>query len=64
MASFTPTSSASVELRVLIFCFVDMEYGLPFPNVIVAPVWLRICGWTAYDASTHHLMTPPSSASK
>ena len=38
MASSTPTNSASVELRVVIFCFDDKERMLPCPSVQVAPV--------------------------
>ena len=38
MASSTPTNSASVELRVVIFCFDDSDRMLPCPNVQVAPV--------------------------
>ena len=55
-ASFTATTSPSVELRVLIFCFEDMDIGQLFPIVIVAPVWLLMLGCTAKDASIHQLI--------
>ena len=51
IASSTPTSSASVELLVLIFWFVDTDNTLPCPNVRHAPVWLLQSGCTANDAS-------------
>ena len=54
MASFTPTSSASVELLVLIFCLAENEKMDPRPMLTVAPVWLRRLGWTPKEASTHH----------
>ena len=63
IASFTPTTSASVELLVFIFCFVLMDIGHPLPIGIVAPVWLRMFGCTAYEASIHQLITLLPSAS-
>ena len=54
MLSLTPTSSASVELRVLIFCLVDEAYRAPFPMLNMDPVWLLMSGCTAKDASIHH----------
>ena len=52
-ASFTPTISASVELRVLIFCFVDIYIEHPFPIDMVASVWILILGCTTKDVSIH-----------
>jgi hypothetical protein len=37
IASSTPTSSASVELFVLIFCFNDIDISAPCPNDRTAP---------------------------
>lgn len=55
---FTAMSLASVELRLLIFCFDETLIGHPRPMLIHAPVWLFISLCTAKDASTHHLITP------
>ena len=62
MASSTPTSSASVELLVLIFCFVDIDSILPCPKVRQAPVWLLQSGWTANDTSIFQVSLPLSLA--
>jgi hypothetical protein len=42
-----PMNSASVELWVLTFCFVEMEQIVPEARDIVAPVWLFISLWMA-----------------
>ena len=51
IAASTPTSLASVELFVLIFCFNDKDNKLPCPNVKHIPVWLLQSGCTANNAS-------------
>ena len=51
IVSSTPTSSALVELLVVIFCFVDMDKTLQCPKVRQAPVWLLQSGCTANDVS-------------
>eukprot|EP00529_Nitzschia_sp_RCC80_P042328 CAMPEP_0113451570 /NCGR_PEP_ID=MMETSP0014_2-20120614/6405_1 /TAXON_ID=2857 /ORGANISM="Nitzschia sp." /LENGTH=94 /DNA_ID=CAMNT_0000342927 /DNA_START=290 /DNA_END=570 /DNA_ORIENTATION=- /assembly_acc=CAM_ASM_000159 len=58
------TSSASVELLVLIFCLVDTDWITPLPIVMVAPVWLLKSLWTANAASKCHLKLLILSASK
>ncbi len=59
-----PTDSASVELLVFNFCFVELEYIAPFPIVITPPVWLLIWWCTENDASAHQRMTPNLAASR
>ncbi len=60
--SSTPTTSLSVELRVFNFCLVEMTMGNPRPIVNPPPVWLRILGCIANEASTYHINTPLPSA--
>ena len=55
IASFTPTTLASVELRVLIFCFNEIDMGHLFPICMVAVVWLCIFECTTNDASIYQL---------
>jgi hypothetical protein len=62
MQSSTATSSASVELRVLSFCLVDVTMGNPRPNDSPPPVCPLISGCTAKDPSTHHLSMPVEAA--
>ena len=50
----TPISSHSVELFLVIFCFVEKMYTYPFPRDIMAPVCPRKSSCTAYEASTNH----------
>jgi hypothetical protein len=57
-----PTSSAPVELRVLIFCFFDMLDTEPLPMDMVAPACPWQSPWVAKEASTHHLTTVRESA--
>ena len=59
-------TSASVELRVLIFCFVDRLVGQPFPSVTAAAPVLGLLksGCTANEASTHQLMIDTEVASR
>ena len=47
-------NSASMELFVLSFCFVDAEYIAPFPRLITTPVLLLMSECTTYELSTHH----------
>ena len=63
IASFTPTTLDSVEIFAFIFYFVLIEIRHPLPMEIVDPVWLRMFGWTAQDASMHQLITLLLSAS-
>ena len=58
MKSSAPTSSVSVELRVLSFCFVEITIGNPRPKYNPPPECPRMLGWTANDASTHHFKMP------
>ncbi len=60
--SLTPTNSLSVELLVFSFCLVEAEIGNPLPMVRPPPVWPRIFGCTAKDASTYHISRPSFSA--
>ena len=55
--SCTPTTSASHELVVLIFCFFDALVIALLPSESVPPMWLFMSGCAAYDASTHHFTT-------
>jgi hypothetical protein len=57
IASYAPTSSDSVELLVLIFCFLDIPIIDPLPNDIVAPVWPLHLSCVTKEACTHHLIT-------
>ena len=52
--SSTPTISASVEILLLIFFLIDVEYIETFKIDIVDPVWLFMYGFTENDMSTHH----------
>ena len=63
IASSIPTSSASVELLELIFCFADINNTPSCPNVRHAPVWLLQSGCTANDASMFQVRVPLSTAS-
>ena len=58
IALSTPTSSASVELLVLIFYFLDIDNTLQCPKVRQAPVWLLQSGCTANDASIFQVGVP------
>ena len=58
MKSSTPTISISVEIFVLIFCFVEITIGNPRPKDKSPPEWPRIIGWTTNDASTQHFKIP------
>ena len=49
ITSLTPTTSASVELLVLIFCLDDLFTMLPRPIDMVDPVWLFMSWCTAND---------------
>ena len=51
----TPTISVSVEFHVLSFCFVELTIGNPRLKDKTYPECTCILGWTANDASTHHL---------
>ena len=55
-----PTSSVSVELRVLIFCFVELTIGNPHPKDNPPPESPRMLVWTANYAFIHQfkLMLP------
>ncbi len=55
-ASSTPTSSASVELLVLIFCFADMKYMLPLPMVKTAPCWIILTS-VLTEIDSHYFFT-------
>ena len=57
LPSLHPTSSNAVELCVFIFCFKDLDWTAPLPNVITTPVCDQKSGCTAKLASTYHLMT-------
>jgi hypothetical protein len=52
----TPTSSYSVELLVLSFCFVEFTMGKPRPIDRPPPVCPCILGCVAKEPSIHHLM--------
>ena len=58
MQSSTGTSSASVELLVFNFCFLDKVVIEPLPIVIDIPVWHFMSGCTAWAASMLHLVSP------
>ena len=58
MKSSLPTISLSVELFVLIFCFLELKIGNPRPKDNPPPVCPRILGWTASNASIHHFKIP------
>jgi hypothetical protein len=60
----TATNLLSVELHVFNFCLVEILIGKPLPIVNTPPVWLRILGCTANEASTYHINTPLPSALK
>ena len=61
--SSIPTSSDSVEVWVLSFCFEDVEYRCPFPRLMVPPVCTQHSSCTLYDAYIHHFMIMVPSAS-
>jgi hypothetical protein len=58
MKSSAPTVSVSVELRVLIFCLVELTMGKPRPGDSPPPECPRMLGCTANDVSTHHFKMP------
>ena len=58
MKSSLPTSSVSVDLRVLSFCFVELTTGNPHPKDNTPPECPRMLGWTANNAPTHHFKIP------
>ena len=62
--SSIPTSSDHVELRVLSFCFDDVDYWCPFPRLMVHPVCPQQSSCTPYDAYIHHLMIMVPSTSR
>jgi hypothetical protein len=49
----TPTSSLSVELRMLSFCLLEDDIGDPIPKVNALPLCALMLGWTAKAASTY-----------
>ena len=53
-----PTNSLSVDLRIFSFCLVEETMGNPQPRVNPPPVWPRIFGCIANDASTYHSSQP------
>ena len=59
-----PTTSVSVELRVLSFCLVKLMTGNPHPRDNPPPECPLIFGWTVNDASTHHFKMPLPSVLK
>ena len=59
MKSSAPTSSVSVEMRVLSFCFVELTMGYLLLNDNPPPECPRMLGWIANNASTHHFKIPP-----
>ena len=58
MKPSTATISVSMEIFVLSFCFVELTIGNPHPKDKTPPECPLILGWTANDASTHHLKIP------
>ena len=52
--SDTPTSSASVELDIMIFRLVEALYNAPLPELMTDPVLLLMSSCIANDASIHH----------
>ena len=58
MVSSTPNSSASVELLEFTFYLHGIDNTASFPNVSIAPLWLRIVSCTANDISTLHNKVP------
>ena len=58
MKSSTPMISVSVELLAFSFCLVELTIGKPWPKESPPPECPRMFGWTANDASTHHLRMP------
>ena len=55
-ASLTPTSSASMELLVLIFCLPYAQYMQPLSIVIIIPVWLIMLWCTTNATSMYPLI--------
>ena len=51
MYSLIPTSSASVELWTLIFCFDNFPWIIPYTIDMAPPVWLLVLSCTSYNAS-------------
>ena len=58
MKSSDPTSSVSVDLWELSFCFVELIMGNPLPKDNPPLEFPHILGWTESDASTHHFKIP------
>ena len=58
------TSSASVELLLLSFCFLDVLYISPFSSNITLPVWLWIFWCTTKATFIHHKISPESFMSR
>jgi hypothetical protein len=58
MKSSDSTISVSIELLVLSFCLVELTMGNTRPKDRPPPECPRMLGWTANDASTHHLKMP------
>ena len=58
MRSSAPTSSVSVELRVLIFCFVEVTMVNPRPKYNPPPEFPHVLVWTANNVSTNHFKIP------
>ena len=51
--SLTPTTSASVELLVFIFCLLGLKCTIPYPKDMHPPVCIFRSGCTTYSAWTH-----------
>jgi hypothetical protein len=60
--SSTPTNLLSVELFVFNFCFHEATMGNPRPIVNPPPVWPRMFGCKANEASMYHINSPSFSA--
>ena len=58
MKSSTPKISVSVELFVVIFCFVELTIGNPRLKDKPPLEYTRILGWNAKDSSTLHFKIP------
>jgi hypothetical protein len=58
MRSSAPTISVSAELRLLIFCSVELTMGHPCHKYSPPRECPRMLGCTANDASTHHFRMP------
>ena len=55
METSTPTISVHVDIFVMSFYFVELTIGNQRPKDKPTPEYPRMLGWTANDASTHHL---------